>query len=191
MPRPTASWASHWCTPGGAKRAPRICGGRSSSSRAQLPSGSTWSRGCERPVPTSRAMAELGVVLAREPGNVRAWERAGDVARQQHDEDGAASLGARLRSWIRRHSSRRSSSPASILAAGRFDAALAALNPIADRAAENERIYELWCQALPACGTGQRCAGRPASWAGGIPVGRRLATPCASRVRAGPAAGSD
>ena len=105
------------------------------------------------------ALAELGAVLAREPGNVLAWERAGDVARQQATTTARRKRGAAPASWLRRH---RTGAQArrSALAAGRFDAALAALDPWSERAAEDERIHVLRCQA--SCRLARlelRCAG--------------------------------
>ncbi len=94
------------------------------------------------------ALRELGVILAREPANPRAWERAGDVARQQQDDDGAA------KAWERAcQLDPEALGPALKLATlaieqSRFDGALSVLSPLAERAAENEEIYALWCQAL-------------------------------------------
>ena len=43
------------------------------------------------------ALAELGVILAREPSNFFAWELAGDIAREQGDNEGAAAAWERAR----------------------------------------------------------------------------------------------
>ena len=44
-----------------------------------------------------RAMAELRVILTREPANSLAWDLAGDIARAQEDPDGARAAWNRAR----------------------------------------------------------------------------------------------
>ncbi len=115
------------------------------------------------------ALAELGAVLARDPESVLAWERAGDIARQQADDDGAA------KAWSRAcELSPTAPEPAVKLAdlhvaAGRFDAALAVLDPVAERAGEDERIYMLRCQAHAGLRDWPRLRRSARSWADGSP----------------------
>ncbi len=115
------------------------------------------------------ALSELRTILASEPANVRAWERAGDVAREQQDDDGA------VKAWERAcQLDPQALAPALKLATlaierSRFDAALSVLNPLAERAAENEEIYALWCQALVGLGDWRALRETARSWSEGHP----------------------
>lgn len=116
-----------------------------------------------------RALAELGVVLVREPDNPKAWERAGDVARLQQDDAGAALA------WGRACKADPSAlAPALKLARleierSRFDSALAVLRPLGDRAAQDETIYALWCQALVGLGDWRALRETARSWTNSNP----------------------
>ena len=114
-------------------------------------------------------MAELGVILAREPSNFFAWELAGDIARDQGDHDGA------MAAWERaRQADPTATGPALKLAnheigRSRFDTALAILDPIAIAATANEQIYEVWCRALTGLEDWRALRATAQSWVGGHP----------------------
>ena len=120
-----------------------------------------------------RAMAELRVILTREPANFLAWDLAGDIARAQGDADGARAA------WNRaRQADPTATGPALKLASleieqSHFDAALALLDPIATAAAANEQVYDLWCQALTGLGDWRALRATAASWVGGHPESAR------------------
>jgi tetratricopeptide (TPR) repeat protein len=111
------------------------------------------------------ALAELGVILRRDPANARAWERAGDVARQQKDDYGAAAA------WDRARRLQPATTDPALKLAGlalsrsRYAEALSALDPIADRAAQQEDIYRLWCLALIGLGDWRALSDTATSWA--------------------------
>ena len=115
------------------------------------------------------AIAELRVILAREPSNFFAWELAGDIAREQGDNDGAAAA------WQRaRQADPTATGPALKLASleiekSRFDAVLSLLDPIATAAAANEQIYELWCRALTGLRDWRALRATALSWVGSHP----------------------
>lgn len=116
------------------------------------------------------ALAELGVILAHEPDNARAWERAGDIALQQQDPAGAALA------WAKACQADPTVLAPALKLAGleieraRFDAALAVLNPLADRAAQDEAIYVLWCQALVGLRDWRALRETARSWTAGYPA---------------------
>ena len=56
----------------------------------QLPFRFNLVQGLQQAAAYAGAIAELGVILAREPSNFFAWELAGDIAGEQGDNDGAA-----------------------------------------------------------------------------------------------------
>jgi Tfp pilus assembly protein PilF len=116
-----------------------------------------------------RAMAEMSVILMREPANSLAWDLAGDIARAQEDPDGARAA------WNRaRQADPTATGPSLKLARleieqSHFDAALALLDPIATAAAANEQVYDLWCEALTGLEDWQALRATAASWVGGHP----------------------
>lgn len=128
-----------------------------------------------------RAMAELRVILTREPANSLAWDLAGDIARAQDDPDGARAA------WNRaRQADPTATAPVLKLATleieqSHFDAALALLDPIATAAAANEQVYDLWCQALAGLEDWQALQATAASWIGGHP-GSAAARRCLERA---------
>ena len=115
------------------------------------------------------AIAELGVILAREPSNFFAWELAGDIAREQGDNQGAAAA------WERaRQADPTATGPALKLASleierSRFDAALSILDPVATAATANEQVYELWCTALAGLEDWRALRATALSWVRGHP----------------------
>ena len=119
-----------------------------------------------------RAMAELRVILTREPANFLAWGLAGDIARAQEDPDGARAA------WNRaRQADPTATAPVLKLARleierSHFDAALALLDPIATAAAENEQVYDLWCQAQPGLEDRRRCRRLQRPGSGAPRIGR-------------------
>ena len=64
---------------------------------AQLPFRFNLVQGLQQARAYDRAMAELSVILTREPANFLAWDLAGDIARAQGDSDGARAAWNRAR----------------------------------------------------------------------------------------------
>ena len=135
----------------------------------QVPFRFNLVQGLQQTQAYGRAMAELGVILAREPGNFLAWEVAGDIARAQDDREGARTA------WNRaRLADPTAAGPALKLATleieqSHFDAALTLLDPIASTAAANEQVYELWCDALTGLNDWVALRATAASWVSGHP----------------------
>lgn len=135
----------------------------------QVPFRFNLVQGLQQAAAYAGAIAELGVILAREPSNFFAWELAGDIAREQGDNAGAATA------WQRaRQADPTATGPALKLASleiekSRFDAALSLLDPIATAAAANEQIYELWCRALTGLRDWAALRATALSWVGGHP----------------------
>jgi tetratricopeptide (TPR) repeat protein len=98
-----------------------------------------------------------------------AYPGAGDIAREQGDNDGAAAA------WQRaRQADPTATGPALKLASleiekSRFDAVLSLLDPIATAAAANEQIYELWCRALTGLRDWRALRATALSWVGSHP----------------------
>ena len=147
----------------------------------QVPFRFNLVQGLQQTQAYDRAMAELGVILTREPSNSLAWELAGDIARAQGDRDGAAAA------WDRaRQADPTATGPALKRATLeieqlRFDGALAVLDPIATTAAANEQVYDLWCQALAGLKDWQALRATAASWVGGH-AGSTAALRCLERA---------
>ena len=142
----------------------------------QIPFRFNLVQGLQQTRAYDRAMAELGVILTREPSNFLAWELAGDIARAKEDRDGARAA------WNRaRLADPTATGPALKLATleierSQFDAALVLLDPIATAAAANEEVYDLWCQALTGLKDWRALRATAASWVSGhpeSPVARR------------------
>jgi tetratricopeptide (TPR) repeat protein len=135
----------------------------------QLPFRFNLVQGLQQTGAYSGAIAELGVILAREPSNFFAWELAGDIARDQGDNDGAAAA------WERARQADPTATGPALKLAGRaidkqqFDAALSILDPIATAAAANEQIYDLWCRALTGLEDWRALRATAMSWIGGHP----------------------
>jgi len=136
---------------------------------AQLPFRFNLVQGLQQARAYDRAMAELSIILTREPANFLAWDLAGDIARAQGDPDGARAA------WNRaRQADPTATAPALKLATveieqSHFDAALALLDPIATTAAANEQVFDLWCQALTGLQDWRALRLTAASWLGGHP----------------------
>ena len=119
-----------------------------------------------------RALTQLGAILAQDPARPQIWEKAGDIASLQKDDTGAAAAWDRARML----------DPAALtpalklagleLARSRFDAAISVLNPIAERAAQHESIFTLWCQALVGLRDWQALRATATSWTGAHPASR-------------------
>jgi predicted Zn-dependent protease len=135
----------------------------------QMPFRFNLVQGLQQARAYDRAMAELSVVLTREPANFLAWDLAGDIARATEDPDGARAAWSRARK-----ADPTGTGPALKLAAleleqSHFDAALALLDPIATTAAANEQVYDLWCQALTGLEDWRALRATAASWVGSHP----------------------
>jgi predicted Zn-dependent protease len=135
----------------------------------QVPFSFNLVQGLQQTRAYDRALAELGVILTREPSNFLAWELAGDIARAQQDPEGARVAWGRAR-----QADPTATGPLLKLATleieqSHFDAALALLDPIATAAAANEQVYDLWCQALAGLGDWGALRATAASWVGGHP----------------------
>jgi predicted Zn-dependent protease len=147
----------------------------------ELPFRFNLVQGLQQTQAYDRAMAELGVILSREPSNSLAWELAGDIARAQGERDGAAAA------WDRaRQADPTATGPALKRATleielSRFEGALAVLDPIATTAAVNEQVYELWCQALAGLKDWRALRTTATSWVAGHP-GSAAALRCLERA---------